>query len=57
MKHDAVLGAVAILLAVWVLVQASVDLRHGALFFCRHHIPARSMHEQMEMLSTFAWLH
>ena len=57
MKHDAVLGAVAILLAVWVLVQASVDLRHGALFSCRHYISARGVHEQMEMLSTFAWLH
>ncbi len=57
MKHDAVLGAVAILLAVWVLVQASVDLRHGALFSCRHYISARGVHEQMEMLSTFAWSH
>ncbi len=57
MKHDAVLGAVAILLAVWVLVQASVDLHHGALFSCRHPILARDVHGQMEILSTFAWLH
>ncbi len=57
MKHDAVLGAVAILLAVWVLVQASVDLHHGALFSCRHPILARDVHGQMEIVSTFAWLH
>lgn len=57
MKHEAVLMVVAMLLAITVLVLASADLHHGALFARWHHLTLRDAQGQMEMLSTFVRLY